>query len=272
MERVMERVVERAPDELELQQELERFTTQLAARLTDAAAMVEQAVRVGLRKDALKQLLLYVSSAFEIATGPDPEINLLDMLVFVRSSRAVLARHWIPNRYGREGAGLVEAFEWAEPELAAVGVRAIGRARCDEVAALVDAWLADSPALVRVEGVRLADFAAAAGSAAADRAVRAKGLLSSVKTASHTANQALLLSERTLFLAHRLPFLWRLQARVGALELLSDVSAELSRGPSAPLARMRREAGRLARRGLVYLGLLGAAGILARQLTSRTRG
>jgi hypothetical protein len=47
----------------------------------------------------------------EIATGPFPEINALDMLVFATLAKGALERHWIPTRFGEEGVPLVEAFD-----------------------------------------------------------------------------------------------------------------------------------------------------------------
>jgi hypothetical protein len=240
--------------DLELQQELERFTTQFAERITQATASLERSPREEVRDEALRKNLVYVSSAIEIATGPYPEINILDMFVFIHLSRTVLERHWIPSLYGAEGVGLVEAFAKAERELSAIAAGALGPGQHEELEALVDGWLSENPAQVRVEGVRLADFSAAAGGAAAERAGQAKGLLSSVKVAARTANQALLLSDRCLFLVHRLPSLWRLQARLGAREVVSDAITQLS--------------GRLARRGLLYLGLLGVGGVLVWRLSA----
>ena len=243
--------------DLELQQELERFTTQFADRITQATARLDRSSRESVRDEALRKNLLYVSSAIEIATGPYPEINILDMVVFIRLSRTVLERHWIPTLYGQDGVGLDEVFAKAESELSAIAAQALSPKQREELEVLIDAWLEDNPAQVRVEGVRLADFAAAAGSAAAERVGRAKGLLSSMKGAARTANQAMILSERALFLVHRLPFLWRLQARLGAREILADAITQLS--------------GRLARRGLLYLGLLGAGGVLVWRLSVPAR-
>jgi hypothetical protein len=47
-------------------------------------------------------------------------------------------------------------------------------------------------------------------------------VLGSVKAATQAADQAILLAERGLFLANRMPFLFRLQARLGAREVLGD--------------------------------------------------
>jgi hypothetical protein len=243
--------------DLELQQELERFATQFADRITQATARLDRSAREAVRDEALRKNLLYVSSAIEIATGPYPEINILDMVVFVHLSRTVLERHWIPRLYGQEGADLAEVFEKAEGELSEIAARALSPEQREELATIVDAWLADNPSQVRVEGVRLADFAGAAGSAAAERVGRAKGLLSSMKEAARTANQAMMLSERALFLVHRLPYLWRLQLRLGAREMMADAITQIS--------------GRLARRGLLYLGLIGAGGVLLGRLSVPAR-
>ena len=256
----------------ELQESLQRFTTQFADRITQAMDELERASPPGVRDEALRKNLLYVSSALEIATGPDPEVNLLDMIVFVRLSRRALERHWIPRFYRENGAELARVFARSEEELDGLAQQALTAPQRAELAGIVDAWLADNPGQVRVEGIRLADFATTAASAAAERGVKTKGLLSSVTTASRAANQALLLTERALFLAHRMPFLWRLQARVAARDMTADAVAQLVGGPDAPVARIARRARHLAGRGAMFLGVLAGIVMLPRLLGLRARG
>jgi hypothetical protein len=255
--------MEAAVPEVELQQELQRFATQFADRITQATEVLEGAALSGVRDEALRKNLLYVSSAMEIATGPFAEINLLDMIVFVRLSRSVLERYWIPQLYGSAGRDLAEVFERSDHELAEVAERVLTAEQRTQLTSLVETWLAENPDQARVEGIRLADFSSAAGSAAAERAARTKGLLASVRSASRAANQALLLSERGLFLFHRLPFLWRLQARLGVRQVLGDMFLQLGDGPNAPIGRLTRQVQRLLVRSLVTVGVLGgAAGLL----------
>jgi hypothetical protein len=252
------------PAEFELQQEVQRFTTEFTDRIVQATEALEGSSRPDVRAQALRKNLAYISSAMEIASGPLAEINLLDMIVFVRLSESALHRHWIPELYGDEGAELAEVFARSEQTLAELAARALSPDQRQQLANVVDEWLAQNPNQLRVEGIRLSDFAHEAGSVAAQRAARAKGLLSSVKVATRTADQALLLSERLLFLLHRVPSLWRFQARLGAREMLSDAVVELAEGPHAPLVRVKR----VARRGLVLAGLLGGAGLLLSWLNS----
>jgi hypothetical protein len=257
--------------ELELQQHLQRFATQFADRVTQATETLERSAPPAARDEALRKSLLYVSSALEIATGPDPEINLLDMIVFVRLSRTALEHHWIPEVYRESGEQLLEVFSRSEQELRAVAEDALTPAQRERLTRLVDAWLEENPTQIRVEGVRLADFSAAAGSAAAERAIEAKGLLSSVTSASHAANQAMLLAERGLFLFHRLPFLWRLQARIAARDMVADAVDRLTEGPQAPLARVKRQARHVVRRASANLAVLAAAGSFLWWLGARAR-
>jgi hypothetical protein len=258
-----------ASSEYELQEELERFTARFADRITQATTALDGPEHPGIRDEALRKNLLYVSSATEIATGLSSEINLLDMVVFVRLCRAVLDKHWIPRLYGRHGSELADVFANAEEEILVIAARALGPEQRADLARVIDTWLADNPDQTRVEGVRLADFSAAAGAAASERTGQAKGLLSSVKAATQTANQAALLSERGLFLFHRMPSLWRLQARLGAREMLSDAIVQLCDGPESPVARLTEHARHLARRGLLCMGLLGGAGALLWLLARR---
>ncbi len=245
--------------ELELQQEMQRFATQFTDRITQATETLEESShRPDVRHEALRKNLRYIAAALEIATGPTAEINLVDMMVFVRLSRAVLERHWIPELYGDDGAELVQIFAKSEAELGAVAANALSSTQRQELANLIDTWLAENPDQFRVEGVRFSDFSAAAG-AAGERAMQVKGFLSSVKTATRAANQALLLSERVLFLVNRMPSLWRLQARLGAREMLSDAVTELSEGPEAPIARLTGRARHLLRSGLAYVAVFVVA-------------
>jgi hypothetical protein len=245
--------------ELELQQQVQRFATQFTDRIMQATEALEASTqRRKVRDEALRKNLRYVSAAMEIATGPVAEVNLVDMLVFVRLARAVLERHWIPDLYGDEGAELAEVFAKSDGELSAVADQTLSVARRHQLDDLIARWLSENPDQFRVEGIRFSDFSAAAG----DRAIEVKGFLSSVQTATQTANVALLLSERVLFLVNRMPSLWRMQARLGARELLGDAVTQLSVGPQAPIPRITGEARSMMRRGFAYVALFAGAAML----------
>lgn len=252
-------------NEHELTQELQRFTTRFTDRIAQATEILERSRDQRVRDEALRNTLGYISSSLEIATGPSAEIDLLDMIVFIHLCRTVLVKHWIPTLYAEAGGELADAFAKSEAELAEIAERALGPARAAHAASLVDAWLADNPGQVRVEGIRLADFASGAARAAADRMLEAKGLLSSVKTATEAANQAMVLVERGQFLLHRLPTVWRFQARLASREILADSIAQVATGPEALLPKVAVRARHLAASTAVIVALLGAGVLLLRR-------
>jgi hypothetical protein len=251
--------------DVELQQEIERFTTQFTDRVTQAMDTLAQSDRPDVRQEALRKNLLYQSSAVEIATGQFPVVNLLDMIVFVRLCRAVLERHWIPTLYGEAGRPVLDAFTWADEDLDRTAARTLEPAQREQLAELVSSWLNDNPDQTRVEGIRLSDFASAAGSQAG-RAKQAGGLLAGVRSATQTANQALLLSERALFLVQRLPFLWRMHARLAGQEMIGDALFLITEGPQAPVPRLKDGAQQLARKLTLGAGLFTGVSMLARWL------
>ena len=241
--------------ELELQQELQRFTARFLDRISQATSTLkEEAEHPNVFDEALRKSLLYASSASEIATGPAAAVNLLDMFVFIRLCRGALDDYWIPTLYGDQGGELSDVFAKADTEITDIAERALGPSQRAQLANLVTAWQADNPGMTRVEGVRLADFSAVAGTAAADRALQARSLLSGVKVATQAANQAMLMAERAMFLVHRLPFLWRLQVRLGAREILGDSIARVTKGPAAVTMA------RVAKRSVAAAAVLGITG------------
>lgn len=206
----------------ELQQDVQRFTSDLMFGVAEAVAPIEAHPDPEVRRTGLRRVLVYHSTALDIATGPFPEINLVDMLVFVSLSRRVLEQHWVPEVFGQYGKPLAETFAKLERELWTLTNKILTGDQQEQLRDLIVAWEHGHPDQVLVEGVRFQEFSSRAGEVTAERAARARGLFGQIKSATQAADQALLISERALFLAHRMPFLVRLQARIGVQEAVDD--------------------------------------------------
>jgi hypothetical protein len=157
-----------------------------------------------------------------VASGPYPELNVVDMLVFVMLARGALEEYWIPTELGARGQPLLDAFTRAEERTRHLSAKILSVEQQEAVRELVADWRRRHPGVFVVEGVRFEQFAYRVGEVAEERARRARGLFGQIRSATRTADEALLLGERALFLSHRLPFLLRLQARVGTQEILLD--------------------------------------------------
>jgi hypothetical protein len=216
----------------ELQQDVQRVATVFMDHVAQTGDPSEHHAPDALppaRKQVLmRRVLSYVSAALDIATGPYPEVNALDMVVFAMLCRDVLERHWIPHILGPDGAPLRLAFTNLEDATWGVAVKFLDERQQNELRDQIAAWQLTHSDQFRVEGVRFQEFSGYAGNIESDNARRARGLLSQVKTGIRTADQALLISERAFFAAHRMPFLLRLQARLGAHETLSDSLSQLN--------------------------------------------
>jgi hypothetical protein len=217
----------------ELQQLVQRQVSLFCERVTQALAPLGDSSQREVSDAALRETLVYVSSAIDIATGPIPSVNLVDMLVFLRLCREALERHWIPTLYGAQGAPVVAAFSKSEDDLWSAAAPVIHASQRHELENLVGDWLAENPHQYRVEGVRLDDFSSGREGADVNRQRRVTGLLSAIRSATRAADDARLLADRGIFLTNRLPFLWRLQARLTAREIVSDVIARLAALPAA---------------------------------------
>jgi len=211
--------------QLELQQTIQRFTGEFFDGV--AQSMEAPYANPKLQQARLRQFVLYGSSALDIASGPQPEVNVLDMLVFVSLSRQTLEAYWVPHVFGAQGKGLVTAFTASERKLWKISDTIMSSVQQRELRDLIDVWRAGHPNQTRVEWVRFQDFSSHTGEIAEERAAGARRLFGGIRSAAQTADQALLLTERAMFLAHRMPFLVRLQARLGVQETLDDSLSKL---------------------------------------------
>jgi hypothetical protein len=242
----------------ELQQAVQRIATLFMDRIAQAGETLSaDARRPAERQGALQRVLLYAASALEIASGPLPEVNAIDMLVFAILCRGALERHWIPNGLGEHGAGLVQAFTLAEQDLWGLAGEVLGAQQQSDLRELIANWQSEHPEQYRVEGVRFQEFAGHAGSASDERAKKTRGLLGQVRSATQAADQALLAVERGLFIAHRMPFLIRLQARLGVQETLSDTLATLGAAAAQTGPTVEQRVDRTVRRWALYLLMVG---------------
>lgn len=212
----------------ELQDDLQRLSGTFVDRLRQATESIIPSLSNEQRLELQRQGLAYGATVVDIVSAPNPEVNLLDMMAFVMLAEKSVREHWIPVVFGEAAEPLVAVFADTSRDLAHVAAKVMSPRQIDLVRATVDDWRRENPQLVHVAAVRMGSFSSLAGEIAEDRARQSRGLLSAVKSATQSADQALLAADRAIFLAQRMPFLLRLQARVGTQELLRDSVSTLS--------------------------------------------
>jgi hypothetical protein len=212
-------------NEAELQERVQRIAADFSARVHDVSESIFDDASIAQRPRILRQVLLYDSSILDIVTGPSPDTNLLDAIVFADLAGDALEDQLIPGRLGQGARPLVAAFEALRRQVWATAAELLTDEQLARLRAIIASWQRDNPGRTRVEGVRLLDFSRVAGRVASERASEARGLLSTVRSATQTADRALLRMEQGTFLLQRVPFLLRAHVRLGAHELVGDAFA-----------------------------------------------
>jgi hypothetical protein len=213
--------------QIELQEALQRFAGQFIQRIVDASSPNSIGLpSARLHTATIRHVLVYSSSILEITSGPYPEVNLLDMATFVTLNKHSLEKYWVPKVYGDQAKPLLAAFEASERDLNYLRQRVLSSEQNRKLSQVIARWETNNPDLKSVEWVRLSIFALQAGAVAKAQADEASGLMASVKGAVTVGDQAILLANRAMFLGQRMPFLLRLQARLGTREISDDLLSE----------------------------------------------
>lgn len=181
------------------------------ARLTSLATSAEE------RLAAQNWRITQATSAYTIASGPNPIINALDMIVLATLSRAVLEDEWVNQLYGERAAPLRDIHRELEGKSWALVDDLLTFEEITQLRAIIEEWRALHPHIRTVAQIRFADFAA----------IRAKprhashspslfaliGLdpLRSIDPAVREIEQTRVLAERTIFYLQRAPNLLDMQ-------------------------------------------------------------
>jgi hypothetical protein len=220
----------------ELQDALLRFEGRFSARLRLAFEPMASSKDAAVRIRAARDLVDYQASALDIVTGPTPESNLLDIVTFIELAKEACWTKWNVDVHGAHGTAVAAALDAAAEDVWRIARTLLDPQQEETLREIIRQWRGENPD-VDVAGVRLAAFSAVAGEAASRAEASAHGLLAQVRRGVDAADQARLLGERALFVAHRMPFLIRLQAKLVASEVFEEIASQLSARVAAMLTR-----------------------------------
>jgi hypothetical protein len=222
----------------ELQDDLLRFESQFNARIQNANQSLETSRNRKTRYRASLNRLIYASNSLNIALGPSPESNLLDMITFVELSYVVLKEYWIPNFFRSEGQALDQAFSDSKQQIWTIAKKVLSEDQRKILQNVISVWRTRHAEQTNVETVRLSTFSAETGANAIGLDREVGGLFASVQQSTQAVDSARLFAERALYYAERAPFLLQLQARLGIHEIIDDAGSSLAE-ISSPLNHER---------------------------------
>lgn len=215
--------------QLQLQEQMQRFYTRFTERLVESlSANLSIAQNIKLSEISYKQYLLYDQEALKIVTGPYPEINMLDMLVFIKLSKTAVKDYWIPNFYHQHGAGLLNAFNDSEKDMEKVAEQLISKEEISQIDQLIAEWKKDHPRERRVEKIRFDEFSKFIATSKVSGKLQSgfsfSKMIVDTQSAVSAVDEMVLVANRGMFLVQQMPFLIRLHTRIMAMEMVDDIS------------------------------------------------
>lgn len=158
------------------------------------------------------------TSAYTIASGPNPIINALDMIVLASLSRLVLEEEWVNQRYGQRAAPLLKVHRELEGKSWSLVDGVLNFEEMTQLRAIIEEWRALHPEIRAVGQIRFADFASivratpkGASHGASLFAIIGLDPMRSIDPAVREIEQTRVLAERSIFYLQRAPNLLDMQ-------------------------------------------------------------
>ena len=144
----------------ELQLKVMRFADDYTGRIRDPIESLDvTSTPPEIRLRAHDWRVNQATAAYTIASGANPTINALDMIVLATLSRMVVQDQLL-DEYGPRAQALLEAHRHLEQQSWSLVDGVLNAEQSQEVRALIDRWRAEHPQARSVAQVRFADFAA----------------------------------------------------------------------------------------------------------------
>ena len=148
-----------------------------------------------------------VGAALDIASGPNPNVALLDLMVLSSLQTWSFEHHWLDAGIGREGgAAPLQRLRDAETELWQSAETTLTDEQRQTVRDLINEWTTSHPDRTVTSLVRFEAFADERRMDSASHRKQATGLLADLSSATQTVDDARLLGERLLWFAGRYPY------------------------------------------------------------------
>lgn len=126
-----------------------------------AQASDDFAAKVGTeesRTEALQWKLQQATAAYVNATGANPELNAVDLVVLATLSRVVIENYWVGRRFGQSALHLLEAHRNLEENNWSMLEKVLAEPQLKELRALLLSWCQKYPDQRYVGAVRLREF------------------------------------------------------------------------------------------------------------------
>ncbi len=217
----------RAAELLQLQLNVMRFADEYTARVTDQIVAFQLGTESPTeRLMAQSWIVSQATAAFTIASGPNPELNAIDMLVFVTLSRMVIEDRWSREHSAIQANELLDAHKALEKRIWSFASELLTPKQIGELRSSLETWHRDNPLQRAVPFIHLEDFAfttstVRTGNISTGSIFSFIGIdpLSNLDPAVRELTQSRQLAERAVYYAQRAPKLLSMQVQQLVFEL-----------------------------------------------------
>ena len=214
---------QRSVTRAQLQATLMDFADRFASIVVTYASDFENELTSPKARLTASRLSFYpLASAFQIASGPDPGVALLDMVVLVTLSRIIWEEHWRPQVFGDAAKVMVKGFQKLEADIWSIAERVLTQEEEEELRALILEWRQKNPEEIGVSFIRFNDFGKLQPDSALVRASRAGGFFADVAEAARATDEIRLLGDRAMYMVSRMQVLSSLQVNLAYTEVASQ--------------------------------------------------
>lgn len=207
----------------ELEEEVRRFADRFGSRMALAVDRILEGSPTARQRTAAYTFdTAGYASVIDIAIGPNPVTNLLDMLVLASLNRITAEAYWVPEVFGQEqGQGLMLAARDLEEDIWTVSEKVLTPQQQEDLRVLIRAWYERHPEQHNIWGIRFGEFSGQRA-AALDRVIETGGLLRQVQRTREAVDEVRLLGERVLYYMQRAPFLVNAQVLLGVARITDE--------------------------------------------------
>ncbi len=219
---------EHAEEVTRIQAELMSFADVYVGEVLDATSRVHPVTPAN-QIQVLDFEVRQATAAFEIASGGKPVADMVDRVIVVAATRAVVDAHMGEGICGAGGPLISRVLHRMETKIWAIARRVMSADQEGKLRQFIETWLARNPEVRDTSSIRLADLSAVPGSSAAGLGtptdvLRSMGLdpFSGIDPAVQEVQLSRLLAERAFYFAKRWPRILELQTRLLTLQLAAQ--------------------------------------------------
>ena len=156
------------------------------------------------RRQAQRVKVFVGTTAYSLATNPNPEIAIIDLAVNISLQHAIFKGGLAKQYFGDAGEPLVKAYARTEEQAWATLARVFTPSQLSLLHDGIERWLADNPHTLQFVRVPALAKYRDVSPVTTPGSIR---LMAPVAEAARTAMELRLLGERSLYLAERFPYL-----------------------------------------------------------------